>query len=109
YVDDMESKGLEGVVAAATRLSHVDGERGELIIAGYLLDDVAEHATFEEMTWLMWHGELPTVAELDDFRAALASVRDIPDTAVLLLRQSQSGRDGCAAHGRRCALTRHWR
>jgi citrate synthase len=81
----MERKGLDGVVAAATRLSHVDGERGELVIAGYPLDDVAERATFEEMTWLMWHGELPTRAELDDFRAALAAAREIPGDTVALL------------------------
>jgi citrate synthase len=83
----MERKGLEGVVAAETRLSHVDGERGELIIAGYPLDEVAERATFEEMTWLMWHGELPTVVELDRFRATLAAAREIPDAAVALLRE----------------------
>jgi len=83
----MESKGLEGVVAASTRLSHVDGERGELIMAGYPLDEVAERATFEEMTWLMWHGELPTVAELERFRGSLAAAREIPDAAVFLLRE----------------------
>jgi len=87
YGDDMESKGLEGVVAASTRLSHVDGERGELIMAGYPLDEVAERATFEEMTWLMWHGELPTVAELERFRGSLAAAREIPDAAVFLLRE----------------------
>jgi len=38
--------GLEGVVAARTRLSHVDGERGELIIAGYPLAEIAPNATF---------------------------------------------------------------
>jgi len=82
----MESNGLEGVVAATTRLSHVDGERGELIMAGYPLDDIAERATFEEMTWLMWHGDVPTVAELEGFRASLAAAREIPDAAVSLLR-----------------------
>ena len=54
--------GLEGVVAATTRLSHVDGERGELVIAGYPIDELAERATFEETTWLLWHGDLPSAA-----------------------------------------------
>ena len=70
--------GLEGVVAAETRLSHVDGERGELVIAGYAVDALAEHATFEETTWLLWHGRLPTSAELDAFRDSLAAARGIP-------------------------------
>ena len=40
--------GLEGVVAAETKLSHVDGLKGELIIAGYEVEEIAPHATFEE-------------------------------------------------------------
>jgi citrate synthase len=51
----MVTPGLEGVVAATTRLSHVDGDRGELVIAGYPVGELAEHATFEETTWLLWH------------------------------------------------------
>jgi citrate synthase len=54
------NSGLEGVVAAVTRLSHVDGERGELVIGGFPIDELAAHATFEETTWLLWHGELPS-------------------------------------------------
>ncbi len=40
-------------------LSDVDGERGELVIGGYQVDELAQHATFEETTWLLWHGRLP--------------------------------------------------
>ena len=68
----MVINGLEGVVAAATRLSHVDGERGELVIAGFPVAELAQHATFEETTWLLWHGELPSERQLDAFRAELA-------------------------------------
>ena len=82
----MPASGLEGVVAATTRLSHVDGERGELVIAGYPVEELAEHATFEETTWLLWHGDLPTARQLDDFKAALAAVRGIPDSTLALLR-----------------------
>ena len=81
------NSGLEGVVAAATRLSHVDGERGELIIAGYPVDELAEHATFEETTWLLWHGDLPSPGELDAFRAELAAARALPHPAIALLRE----------------------
>jgi citrate synthase len=82
----MTSSGLEGVVAATTRLSHVDGLAGELLIAGFPVEQLAEHATFEETTWLLWHGELPTTVELEAFRQTLASARGIPDITIALLR-----------------------
>jgi citrate synthase len=81
----MGASGLEGVVATTTSLSHVDGERGELVIAGFPVDEVAEHATFEEATWLLWHGDLPVARELDAFRAALAAARALPDATAELL------------------------
>ena len=90
----MATAGLDGVVAATTRLSHVDGERGELIIAGYPLEELAPRATFEETTWLLWYGELPTAAALDAFTAALAGARAIPDATAALLRAcAQRGLD----------------
>ena len=67
------------VVAASTALSDVDGERGELIIAGYRIDELAAHATFEETTWLLWRGELPSAAALEAFRGQLAAARASQD------------------------------
>ena len=84
--------GLEGVVAASTRLSHVDGERGELIIAGFPLAELAANATFEETTWLLWHDELPTPAQLTRFRAELAAQRRLPHATLTLLRACASAR-----------------
>jgi citrate synthase len=81
------TSGLEGVVAARTRLSHVDGERGELIIAGYPLEELTSNATFEEATWLLWHGDRPPAAELDDFRRALTVRRALPNATLVLLRE----------------------
>ena len=83
----MTASGLEGVVAATTQLSHVDGERGELVIGGYQLEHLAEYATFEETTWLLWRGELPSVSELEEFRRTLAGLRTIPDSTLSLLRE----------------------
>jgi citrate synthase len=83
----MVNNGLEGVVAATTGLSHVDGERGELVIAGYRIDELAEQATFEDTTWLLWHGELPSGAALETFRRALARVRGLPESTLALLRE----------------------
>jgi len=87
YGDSMQASGLEGVVAATTRLSHVDGERGELVIGGFQLEELAEHATFEETTWLLWRGELPSAAQLEEFKRTLAAVRNIPDSTRALLRE----------------------
>ena len=81
------ASGLEGVVAAATRLSEVDGERGKLVIAGYPVGELAGRAVFEETTWLLWHGELPSAPRLDDFRADLAARRALPPTTLDLLRE----------------------
>jgi citrate synthase len=84
--------GLEGVVAASTRLSHVDGERGELIIAGFPLAELAANASFEETTWLLWHDQLPTAAELARFRAELAAQRRLPEATLALLRECAAAR-----------------
>ena len=90
--DTKVSSGLEDVVAATTRLSHVDGEAGELIIAGFPVGELAAHATFEQTTWLLWHGELPTPAELATFRADLAAHRKLPPATLALLRDAAPAR-----------------
>ena len=82
----MVSSGLDGIVAATTSLSDVDGERGELVIAGYHIDQLAQHATFEEATWLLWNGELPSGAQLETFRTALARARELPASTFEILR-----------------------
>jgi citrate synthase len=83
----MVNSGLDGVVAATTRLSLVDGERGELVIAGYQVGELAAHATFEETTWLLWHGELPSIAQLESLRAALSAARSLAPATLALLRE----------------------
>ncbi|MEZ4836254.1 MAG: citrate/2-methylcitrate synthase [Caldilineaceae bacterium] len=59
------SPGLENVVAASARLSSVDGLAGELIIAGYALEELAENATAEETIFLLWQDRLPSADEFD--------------------------------------------
>jgi citrate synthase len=68
---DTTGKGLEGVVAAQTRISDVDGRQGRLFYAGYDIADLAAHATFEETIHLLHHLELPTAAELSETVATL--------------------------------------
>jgi citrate synthase len=88
----MVQHGLEGVVAAETRLSEVDGERGELIIAGFPVAELAARATFEETTWLLWHGALPDGRELAQFRAELAAARPLAPATLTLLRACAAAR-----------------
>jgi citrate synthase len=77
--------GLEGVVAAETRMSRVNGQIGELIIGGYALEEIATKATAEEMAFLLWHDRLPNPAELAEFRQRLAEKRPLPPATLSLL------------------------
>jgi citrate synthase len=77
--------GLEGVVAAETALSMVDGEAGELVIAGFPVAELAANATFEETAHLLWYGRLPEEGELAAFRDDLASRRELPAATLDLL------------------------
>ena len=78
--------GLEGVIAAETRLSRVDGQAGELIIAGFPVEDLAGKATFEETVYLLWHDTLPNAGSLAIFRQGLAAQRALPTATLDLLR-----------------------
>ena len=80
--------GLQGVIAAETRLSYIDGSIGELVINGYALEDIAPHATFEEMVYLLWHDRLPTQSNLADLQTQFANLRTLPDVAIETLRQA---------------------
>lgn len=79
------SPGLAGIVAAKTRISHVDGQAGELIIGGFPLNTLVEKATFEEVVYLLWHDHLPTARQLRDFQAELVAHRHLPTTTYALL------------------------
>src|SRR5438874_4680943 len=71
-------RGLEGVVAAETELCDLDGANGRLAYRGYDIADLAGQATFEEVAYILWMGELPTRTELDRFLAELEASRPIP-------------------------------
>ena len=79
-------EGLEGVVAAATALSHVFGEEGRLVYRGYDIHELAGKASFEEVAYLLWRGRLPSPAELDDLRGRLGTNRELPEAVVATLR-----------------------
>ncbi|HVP70296.1 MAG TPA: citrate synthase/methylcitrate synthase [Gemmatimonadaceae bacterium] len=83
-------RGLDGVVAAQTRLSHVDGQAGELIIAGYELKELAGHVSFEEAAYLLWNGALPTPAALTEMRREIAGLRELPEVTLQVIRAAAS-------------------
>src|ERR1700741_2936014 len=70
--------GLRGVVAASSAISDVNGEKGILIYAGYDIHDLAEHSTFEEVIYLLWHGELPAGAALQQLKQRLSDETRLP-------------------------------
>jgi citrate synthase len=70
--------GLEGVVAAESKICFIDGDEGLLGYQGYNIHILAENATFEEVVYLLWHGLLPEQAQLDELKGALAASRSIP-------------------------------
>jgi citrate synthase len=70
--------GLEGVIAAQSRISDVNGTEGWLIYSGYDIHDLAEHATFEEVIYLLWNGRLPTRSELEHLKEQLSQEAGLP-------------------------------
>ena len=81
------AKGLEGVVAATTKLSSVRGLDGELIYRGYNINELAGNATYEEVVHLLHRGKLPNEAELASLKAELAAARELPGGVVDMIRQ----------------------
>ncbi len=71
-------RGLEGVVAADTRLSFVDGNEGKLHYRGFSIDELAGKVSFEDIIYLLWYGELPKKEQLDELRRALVSDMRVP-------------------------------
>jgi citrate synthase len=97
-MDKAESKpaaksgaGLEGVVAAESAIGDVDGLNGVLIYQGLDIHDLAEHSTFEETVYLLWHGRLPKRDELDALKQELSANMRLPGEVVELMRQFPAG------------------
>src|SRR5260370_26660766 len=88
--------GLEDTVATSSAICYLDGDRGVLAYCGYDIHDLARHATFEEVCYLLWHRRLPTRAELGDLQSQLAAARPLPE-AILRLMHTLPG--GTGPHG----------
>jgi len=79
--------GLEEVIAGESAICFLDGAKGVLAYQGYDIHDLAEHTTFEEVCYLLWHGRLPNRRELGDLQTALAEARRLPEPILRLMKQ----------------------
>jgi citrate synthase len=82
----MLNTGLRGVVIADTRICEVDGANGRLIYRGYLVQDLAENATFEEVSFLLLYEKLPDKDELEEFKGQLAAQRALPPEVIAAMK-----------------------
>jgi citrate synthase len=83
--------GLEDIVATSSAICYLDGDQGVLAYCGYDIHDLARHATFEEVCYLLWHQRLPTRAELGDLQSQLAAGRPLGEPVIRLLRSLPAG------------------
>ena len=80
-------KGLAGVTVDTTAISKVMPETNSLTYRGYAVQDLCARASFEEVAWLMWNGDLPTAAQLDELRAEEARRREISQDHIAVIRR----------------------
>jgi citrate synthase len=80
------SRGLEGIIAAETQIGDVRGDIGQLIYRGYDINELAGKVSYEEVVHLLWHGNLPTRAELDALTTALRAERELPQGVIDFLK-----------------------
>src|SRR2546425_10196221 len=83
--------GLEDTVATSSAICYLDGDRGVLAYCGYDIHDLARHATFEEVCYLLWHRRLPARAELGDLQSQLTAGRPLPEAVLRLMRSLPAG------------------
>jgi citrate synthase len=79
-------RGLEGVIAADTSISYVDGIHGRLLYQGYDIHDIAEAMSFSEAVFLLWRGRLPARAEFSTFRSEIVAEMRLPSQVIEMLR-----------------------
>src|SRR5687767_7654322 len=85
-MDSTPKDGLEDVIAARSAICAIDGAAGRLYYRGYEIGELAGAVAFEDVTFLLWRGELPTATEAAEFRARLHAERGLPAPIVEVLR-----------------------
>lgn len=86
--DETIHQGLDGVIVDTTAISKVMPEINSLVYRGYPVQELAEHCSFEEVAWLIWHGELPNARQLGDFMALGRSQRGISQDLLAVIQKS---------------------
>lgn len=84
--DQAYPKGLEGVIAAESRICKVDGEKGQLYYLGYPIQELVDKSDFEEVTYLLLNGDLPTAEELESFRGRMRAGRHLKEPILDMVR-----------------------
>ena len=85
------NRGLKGIYFERSAVSHIDGSAGTLSYRGYSIDALATESTFEEVSYLLIYGDLPTQAELADFDAKLKDARELPASIYDVIRATKDG------------------
>ena len=85
------NRGLKGIYFERSGGSHIDGSKGELLYRGYTIHDLAQRSTFEEVCYLLIHGDLPNAGQLAEFDAALKEARALPDAIFDIIRAIKGG------------------
>ena len=85
------NRGLKGIYFERSGVSDIDGRAGTLHYRGYSIDDLATQSTFEEVAYLLIHGELPTEAQLAEHDAALKAGRELPGAVHDIIRATAQG------------------
>jgi citrate synthase len=83
--------GLEGVVATSSKICYIDGDKGVLSYAGYNIHTLADHASFEEVIYLLWNGKLPVPDELRKLKTALTAERELAPELTAFLKSAPKG------------------
>ena len=88
------ARGLEGIVAAATNIAEVDGEKGKLTLRGYDISELSGKVQFEEVCYLLWYGKLPNQSELDNLKAEMQAARRLPAPVLAALKELAANASG---------------
>ncbi len=105
---DRHAKGLEGVIALNSSICYIDGRKGTLVYRGYAIEDLAQNSTFEDVAYLLWHGQLPDETRQSTLSRQLSRLRPVPEAVLRALVQLPTDFDAMAALRTGISLLSHY-
>lgn len=78
-------KGLKGIIATETLISHIDGEKGQLYYRGHEIREITNRFTFEEVAFLLWFGVFPNAEQLYELQNQLKNNRNLPENIRVII------------------------